>query len=200
MPNTFKDVPQPGDILSQSQSDLEHNFLYLQGALGKDHQIVIGDTDTGTTFEGRHLAVSLNNKGTSPAFPGDGTDSFFWSNTGDLWGRNATSPPLQLTNLNFSAQAMAPSTATGYANLTGGVSVQWGTITTAVNQADTAVTYAALGGKTFNAITWGVWTNIQRAGSNNVDTVYTFSYTAAGFSYHNTSASQKIFNWIAIGS
>ena len=66
MPNTFQDIPKGGDVLSQSQLDIEHNFLYLADTLGTslkagDHQVSIGGTDA-VQFEGRHLQVCFKNR------------------------------------------------------------------------------------------------------------------------------------------
>lgn len=142
MPNQFKDIPQPGDILATSQSDLEHNFLYIQGALGKDHQVVIGDTDTGTPFEGRHLQVSLKGQAASIAFPSDSVDSQIWSHSGNLFFQNGTAgQSFQFTTANSTAnfgsivnyQAAGGgfgSCTGGWTFLPGGLIMNYGSVTT----------------------------------------------------------------------
>ena len=110
MPNQFKDKPDAADLLSNSQSDLKGNFEYVQGALGKDHQVVFGDTDTGTTFGGRHKQVSLNNRGSAVAHPADGTSSFFYDNGGNTFWRNASVGPVQMTNATVPVAAASGAT------------------------------------------------------------------------------------------
>lgn len=135
MPNTYQDIPQPGDVLATSQGDIEHNYLYLANTLGTaqpnkvagtgsgDHQISIGGTDA-VQFEGRHVQVSLNNRGNiNLAMPGDGTDSLMWSSGGEIyWKNNIVASGVQMTN-NFSPNISVPN---GYTRtfLPGGIVIQ----------------------------------------------------------------------------
>jgi hypothetical protein len=102
MTYTFQDKPLATDILSQSQSDLRQNFDYEQAAFGKDHQTVFGNTNA-TTFEGRHLQVSLPDwsvvsspgtfpptTGVAPVFPSDGVDNQIYSYAHNIWSQNAS--------------------------------------------------------------------------------------------------------------
>jgi hypothetical protein len=126
MPNQFQDIPLAGDLLSISQGDLKQNFDYIQGSLGKDHQLVFGHTDTGTTFEGRHIQVSLNDRtNANLAMPGDGTDSLLWSSSGNLYWKDTTiASGVQITNKNVLPSAIANG---GFSFLPGGIMICWGT-------------------------------------------------------------------------
>lgn len=122
MPNTFQNIPNPSDLLSVSQGDIKGNFGYIQGALGKDHQIVFGDSDTGTSFEGRHLQVSLKNQNGSAPTITDGANSMIYSDNGNIfWTSASAAGPFQLTNLNGYLAA-----TNGYSFLPGGILLQWG--------------------------------------------------------------------------
>lgn len=123
MPNTLQNIPLATDLLSVSQGDLKQNCDYFVGALGKDHQIVFGDSDTGTVAEGRHLGLSLIDKG-AQAFPGDGTDSFFYSTAGNIFWRNASVGPVQITDKNVVPSAIQNK---GFTYLPGGIMLCWGT-------------------------------------------------------------------------
>lgn len=196
MPNTFQDKPLATDLLSTSQGDLKQNFDYIQGALGKDHQIVFGHTDTGTTFEGRHTQVSLNNRANANLpVPVDGVDTFFWSNNGDLFGRNSTSIAYQITGLTYGAGNGNP----GFLFLPGGMKLAFGTITPVANQTLTPVAYASA----FTSATFVVIITPKRTGSpTNVDQIYVNAKSNTGFSYFSTTtgAGFASFDYIAIGS
>jgi len=108
--STYLSIPNPGDILgSQSQPQLKANFDYLASTLGKDHQISIGDLST-TSFEGRHIQVSFNNRATNNVpMPGDGTNALLWSNAGNLYIRQNSS------FLGAQFTGPVPANATGFA-------------------------------------------------------------------------------------
>lgn len=130
MPNTYTDTPIASHTLAADQPNMEANFLYLANTLGtslsatKDHQISVGGVDT-ASFEGRHLSVSLKNKGLNPAHPGDGTDSYLWSNGGNVWGRNTTSSPILLTYFQGGQSLVANNGFTSIA----GIMIQYGSAT-----------------------------------------------------------------------
>lgn len=191
----FQDIPLAGDLISQSQGDLKANFDYLQASLGKDHQIVFGDTNM-TTFEGRHTQVSLKDRAnTNIPIPIDGVDSFFWSSGGDVWGRNTTSSALQLTGLTYSAANANP----GFFFLPGGMKLAFGTVTPVVNQSLTVVSYA----KTFSSATFVVIITASRTDSpQNSDSIYVNAKSASGFSYFATTTSTGFasFDYVAIGA
>src|ERR1700687_649090 len=126
MANQYLDIPQAGDILSTSQGQLEHNFLYLANTLGTssksgDHQIAIGNADN-ATFEGRHLQVCLKNRNALPPTAsgiGDGTDSLIYSNNGNLFlGSVAGAGAFQLTTYNSNTPLFG--TNTNYDNTASG--------------------------------------------------------------------------------
>lgn len=148
--NTYQDKPLAGDVLSVSQGDIEHNFLYLANTLGSaqpnkaggtgpgDHQISIGGLDN-VQFEGRHLSVSFKDQGGALAYPQDGTDAYMWSNGGNIFWGNATSGPFQLTTGNTGANFGGDATISpggpfttiihaGWTSLPGGLILQYGQI------------------------------------------------------------------------
>lgn len=115
MVKTYKDIPQPGDILATSQNDLENNMAYLANTLGQslkagDHQIGMNNVppssvhNDGVVFEGRHVQVSLNDRtGSPPTVAGiaDGTNSLIYSAGGELqFSSINNNGPYQLTTTN----------------------------------------------------------------------------------------------------
>lgn len=109
MANTFQDIPQANDILSDSQGDILGNFNYLVNTLGTsngkngDHAISIGGADN-VTFEGRHRQVCFNNRnGAAPTVAGiaDGTTAMFYGDNGNVFFSTAgTAGAFQLTRYN----------------------------------------------------------------------------------------------------
>jgi len=102
--------PPASQLLSVSQGILQTNSNYWLNTLGKDHSIFDGDNNL-TTFEGRHLQVSLFNQANDNLpFVGDGSDSQIWDSNGRLFWRNSTSAAILLTssnNLNGSVPIIA---------------------------------------------------------------------------------------------
>lgn len=66
MANTFQNIPNASDLLSDSQVDIKENFGYLATTLGQDHQIAFGDTDT-ASGEGYHKVIHYVKQGANPA-------------------------------------------------------------------------------------------------------------------------------------
>lgn len=200
MANQFKDIPLPSDLLSVSQSDLKGNFDYIQGALGKDHQIVFGDTDTGTTFEGRHLQVSLKSRANPNPNTTDGSNAVLFCNSNnELAYTNATlgaGTAVQLTSATISAQG----SAIGYSFLPGGVMIQWGKATT--TGLLTAFTFAGLGAKSFPSLAFSLTvTPLTNVINTNGQIFAITAFSTTGFSIGRSSAySGNIdFFYIALG-
>lgn len=105
-----KNIPQLGDLISNSQVDLLQNSQFWVDSLSKDHKIANGDT-SGTSFEGRHIQVALNDRADDNlAFVGDGANSQLWGSNGALWWRNSTSAAFKV--IDNSAQYFFPIRAT----------------------------------------------------------------------------------------
>ncbi len=202
MPNTFTDNPQASHTLANDQPNIQNNFRYIQGALGKDHQIVFNDSDTGTTFEGRHISVSLKDNGASPAFPGDGTDSFVWSHNGNLFYRTTTSGPFQFTTTatgsNFGGAAtVGNSVLSGWTFLPGGLIMNYGKVDSP-SGSSTAVTFS----QNFPTAILNVMLTPSRNNSNDkVVAVSSGSPGVNGFtiSYSSSDRPTSIY-WVAIGN
>jgi hypothetical protein len=196
MPNIFSNTPQATDILSQSQVDINTNMLYIQGALGKDHQVVIGDTDTGTQFEGRHLQVSFKNRAGVVANPGDGTSSFLYDNGGNLFWNNASTAAVQMTNQNVGVPVVA---ATGYSWLPGGLMIQWGTVAASISST-VAVNYAVPFAVTFTPVP--MVTPFRTVGGSVTVDVYVTGSSVNGFTINNAALSPTSlgYYWYAIGA
>lgn len=192
MPNTFQNKPDATDTLSTSQGDLKQNFGYIQGALGKDHQIVFGDSDTGTTFEGRHTQVSLNSRGNvNLAMPGDGTDSLLWSSGGNVYWKNTTvAAGVQMTN---SAVGSPLSASRGYTFLPGGLLLQWGDVVG--TGSPQTVTFTTGGGITFSTCYQVL---IISSNTTSIPVVTAISNTQFTFAYNNNGG--FTYRWMAIGA
>ncbi len=191
MPNEFTDNPNPGSqIQSVSRGLIRANFQYLQGSLGKDHQMVFGDTDTGTTFEGRHLTVSLwNQNNPDLPIPADGIDSYIWSSGGNVYWKNAiTATGVQLTNSNVgSPSAIANG---GYTFLPGGIMMCWGT--QAISGTSSTVTFPHGGFSTVFVCNASLNQPARRTG--------VVSLGIGGFQFQVDTSVSANFYWQAIGA
>ena len=94
----FTNSPSGGQVLKTSQVAMQTNMGYFAAVLGKDHQVVFNNLST-TTFEGRHLQISLlNQHGTSYTIA-DGDDQVVFSDVGTLksFSSLAGNPTFQIT-------------------------------------------------------------------------------------------------------
>ena len=188
MPNTFRDIPLAGDLISVSQADLKQNFDYIQGALGKDHQINFGSSDTGTSFEGRHKQLSLNNRNGGVPTITDGADSIVYGINGNLaWTSASSAGPVQLTNVKTNAVTNATS---GCTFLPGGILLQWG------NTANTGITTVVHFVNTFSTVYTCVAVPTQPDRTAAVTVVGNASFT---FVMDNAAPGQSI-RWFAVGA
>ena len=200
MSNFNPGVPTGTVNLDVDYQNLQNNNQQLDTSFGVGHTAF--SVNSSSTPAGYHKAIQMIPQ-SAPAFitnfgqlysqtvnDGINTDQELWWITGN--NRN-----IQLTR-NF-----VPTIATkGSTFLPGGLIMQWGTIS-GTPQADTAVNFTGSGGVgilNYPNNNFGVWTNMQRSGTNNVDTVYAFTFVTTGFSYRNTSSAIKTFNWFSIGN
>lgn len=125
MPNTLTDNPQASHILANDQPVMRANNLYYVNTLGKDHQIALNDSD-GTTFEGRHIQVSLNNRSNANLpWVSDGTDSLLWSNAGNIYFKSSlgTGLAFQMTTFNANNSSLFGLLVNNYTPQSGGGAV-----------------------------------------------------------------------------
>lgn len=188
--------PADGESLGSSKPKIRTNLDLLRTTLAINH------IDVNATGAGKHKFMQIP---ISPGvtLPGNVNEGLFYTKSGtntDLYySPDAGSKQYELTktdDANFATFATNP----GWTFLPGGLIIQYGTIAVPVSHADTAITFAGLGVKAFPNACFGVFANLQRSGTNNVDTVYTFTYLATGFSYRYTSSTIVPFNWFAIGN
>lgn len=179
-------IPQPGDIPSQSQGQILQNFQSLQNALDKNH-VTLSDT----TNRGLHKFLQMPEQGADPATA---------VNEGGLYCKDIGG----FTRLVFRQEnsgtviqmsGIDPLAATnGYTFLPGGILMQWGT--SAVVAGFQNILYNI----PFPNACFNVSITSQR-NSNNVDIVYLAGTNAVNFSARNTSAGGiSSINWIAIGN
>jgi hypothetical protein len=182
MPNTFTDVPIDSHTLAQDQDPMRQNFGYIPGALGKDHQIVFGDSDTGTPFEGRHMQVSLNNRhGAVPTVAGigDETNSLIYSDNGNLiFGSALGAGAFQLTTYNAAANFGGNATITiggftinnaGWTFLPGGLILMYANSLVLSNPSVTTIPFPFTFPNNVFAITFGLsYSGGNNPGANNV--------------------------------
>jgi hypothetical protein len=209
MPNTYKDIPQPGDILATSQGDIEHNFLYLANTLGTsskagDHQISVNGVDN-TSFEGRHRQVCLSNRnGGVPTVAGigDGTNALLYSNNGNIFFGSANGAgAFQLTTYN--AGSNFGGTNTGWTFLPGGLMLLYGVI--APNSSTTnTVNFAALTLPNFPTAIFQAQVTRQRTtsdpGSSYEYYVDNTTLAQTGFNIINRDGHTYGYYWMAIGN
>lgn len=216
------DHPLPDEIIADSQPILRQNSQYWFAALGKDHQIT-NNTQATASFEGRHTQVSLNDRADSNlAIPADGTNTFLWGSTRDLYWRSSnadqtvgvrmtTATPFSAagavtavqanarfaTNTNYQAAAVGfPSASGGWTFLPGGLLLQYGSIS-APGSGTGAVTFPIQ----FSAAPYSLTIGISRAsGSSSSQNFYVDTLTTSQFAYSTTSSGNNPVYWMAIGA
>jgi hypothetical protein len=191
---TFQDIPQPGDILSVSQVDLENNFAFLSQSLTKDHDIAFS-LNSATTEVGYHkkvtLEASINNNIAMPS----SADSLLFSFAGNIYWKNPTlAAAVQMTNANVGSPLIA---AFGYTFLPGGLMVQWGK--TASSGAPLLVNFSPV----FSATPYAVLTTVSSATANQSSQVTASNANSFTFAVYTgdtgaISSGKNVF-WIAIG-
>lgn len=110
-------IPQPTDILQQSQADLLANFQALKQLIDVNHSTF------GSATEGKHAQVAMPNLGVTPTF--SGTDGVFYTNTTSLAGgtsvfvkRPSPGMPIPITVFGGAAE--------GWSYLPSGILLKWG--------------------------------------------------------------------------
>jgi hypothetical protein len=130
-------IPQPTDLLSDSQQDLLNNFTAANTSFGINHYAF----DNGTVDNGKHKFVSLTTQGTtiagSPATAATDVAVYNRSQVGLDSGKQNLYYKFQNQGAGIGTDViltrfLSPVSATnGYTFIPGGFFVQWGVVTTA---------------------------------------------------------------------
>ncbi len=189
-------IPNPGDLLSDSQSQLKNNFQALDNIFAKDHF----EFSDSTANKGFHKQVRLVNQA-APGLAGASGALYAILYDGNSW-------PIWENALGstFLATSATQGSANGYASLPGGVLVQWGF--KAQTSTGTGTVTFATSNKSFITNCFMVITDAVYASNvatpNGTATVIIDSFTKSnlGFDYKmfTSSADIKGFYWIAIGN
>lgn len=223
MVKSYTDNPKPSHTLAADVQPINDNFLYLANTLGTslksgDHQVSINGADN-TSFEGRHLQLSLKNRSGAPptvAGLGDGVDSLLYSSNGNIFFDSiAQAGPYQLTTANstldvskfgtlnvtsittpYSGSGVTASTNSGWSFIPGGLIIQYGR---KVNPSDRGSINFPVA---FPTNVLGVFINFGRNATSTdsfwLDTAR--PNTLGTFSFRGSTAGADIFYWYAIGN
>jgi hypothetical protein len=189
MPAYNPNIPQPNDLLSDSQGDILQNF----GAANTSFAINHYEFDDATAKNGKHKFVSFPPQGASPVTV-VGELALFSKTLASgvalfLTRDNNTVFDVQLTTSSIVAPA---SIINGYTFLPGGLLMQWGT--SAVISGTSTINFNV----PFSAPAFNVQiTGISAATSQ--DVIYLVSTTSNNFTYRNTSSTLVQVNWCSIG-
>lgn len=129
-------IPQPGDFISQSQSQILTNFAQLYTVFGQDH---IEYDDSTTADRGKHKQVTMKELAVAPATTA--TEMALYtkdvSGTTRLFYRQPSSgTEVQMTGAFLAAQ-------NGHSLLFGGIKIVWGRDTIASGTGTKAVTFVS---------------------------------------------------------
>ena len=178
-------IPQPGDLLSQSQADILANFAAIQTWIAVNHGIF------GAADDGKHKWVSLPNQGADVVTVAHEKAIYAkqsaLSGVAELFIRNESSGTI--TEFTSSTQAVS-----GYTRLPSGILIKWGTGNTGSNAATTANFEATIA---FNAIYIAVAARQGQAGD--AGPMYVQSFNVNSITVYNASANVRAFYYIAIG-
>jgi len=189
--------PQPqskGSTLVGTRDQIRANFEIIRDDFAINH---VAYDETG---EGKHKFMQMPESGAD--FDNNDSAPSTAANEGALYTKEADS----VTNLFFRQESdgaeiqLTSSQGATNANpgttfLPGGLLMQFGSFTGA-SKADTTVTFNV----PFGTAPYSVVVTMNREGSNNVDTFYAHTLTTTNFQARNTSSSNRIGYYIAIGS
>lgn len=181
-------IPNPSDLLSNSQSQIKANFGQANTLFGKDHF----PFDIGTAAAGTHKKSTYTDT-VAPGFAGGNACEYSQKLGGDSWPvwQNTAGPTVMLSsNTNNSAN--------GFCSLPGGMLIQWGQVILPGTSGLVTFPKAFLIG-TFPL---NVQLTLQRTSAGNPQTAYVDDgtpFTNAKFGYLTTSAGSQVLYYIAIG-
>lgn len=199
---TLTNSPISTHTLAVDQPLMLANDQYYYTALGKDHQIVLGHSANATPGqptlgEGRHMQVTFLEDTANPTLQtADMAIGMIWMHLNDLFFRNATIGPVQLTD---SASGVPISAPTGRSWLPGGICIQWGQGTTN-SSGNSTITFAPAFGTFFTALL----TRIETSSDNRGFVQFTaIPNNMTGQVKMRSSSGSSIagdYLWLAIGS
>jgi hypothetical protein len=202
MTYSLTDAPIASHTLANDQPLIENNNLYWANVLLKDHQIgAVGGTNSGVTFEGRHIQVAFSNRNGSPPTVsgiGDGTNALLYSNNGNIFFGSATGAgAFQLTTYNSGSNFGG--TTNGWTFLPGGLILQYGQVASPGTSGQVTFPIAFPSG----SAPFSIQVTLERGSGNQTVTVDNGSTNAAPnstkFGYLSSSGGSNFVFWIAIG-
>jgi len=207
-------IPQPGDLLSQSQQDILNNFSQANTAFGTDHTPFDVNTNVGF-HKPIHMLVSADPGGTAgtftaysksytPNYPGATADT-------QMFGETAGATILQLSGTQNATNLISGKNYTSGFAWVGGILLVWGEViqTFSAGRTRATTTFQNATNKTipfpnkcFIVFTTplndsGSLPSSQRFISISIETQTTTSFD---WLVNTDSSSYTGFNWIAIGN
>lgn len=189
-------IPQPNDLLSESQGDILGNFQTLNTVYGTNHY----PFDNATVGEvGKHKFVSMPVIAAAPATTStEGALYFKTVGPGSalfMVRDNNAGTEVQLTTASV---GNVQSATNGYCWLPGGLFMQWGTTSPASGSSNQAVVFPV----PFASTPFNIQVTGFRAGSSPGTSdrwVSTTGLSASGFTIFNDGSHSFQFMWLAIG-
>ncbi len=183
-------IPQPGDLISNSQADILGNFTQLNAQYGIDHVAFNTGSGNGSGF---HKQVTIP----TPL----GSDPTLTSNTGEFYTKQVsavTFPFFANASTVWQLAGKKLAASNGYTTLPGGFLMQWGNYQITGSGTSTSVTFPIAFSTSIYAVVsmpinvggFNVQNNIAGATSTG-----TTGFTAVRPSTSGTA----IYNYIAIG-
>jgi hypothetical protein len=189
-------IPQPNDLLSESQGDILDNFQSANTTYGINHY----PFDNATVGQiGKHKYVGMPVLGAAPATTStEGALYFKTVGPGSalfMVRDNNAGTEVQLTTASVGNVSSATN---GYCWLPGGLFLQWGTTTPASNSTIQSVSFNV----PFSSTPYNIQVTGYRAASSPGTTdswVSTANLSANGFDIFNSGGHSFQFMWTAIG-
>lgn len=195
-------IPQPGDVKSQSQPQLLGNFQAINTAFTVNH-VAFDLAD-----QGKHKFITMPVQGAAPAF-GAGENGFYNLNNATTtknelyvqhqWNAGAVATAFTASKMSNTAAAGC---VNGWAYLPCGLLVKWGQTAAPAPVTSVAITpTATAGGPAFTQAFRTYVSGYQTAGLTNFTCGETGTLNVNGnfTAYCNNSAANTFINWLVIG-
>ena len=186
-------IPNPGDLLSDSQSQLKNNFQALDNVFAVDHF----EFSDSTANKGFHKQVRMINQATvGPALGTANGALFAGLVSGNSW-------PIWKNSLGSTVMLSGPTnnSISGYVYLPGSILLQWGRVTGKTGAWPTTDQTQNFN-TPFNVAAYTVYTTFIGPTSNSTGDICINTLNAANFHWQFTGASGASFDgfyWLAIG-
>ena len=182
------DIPQPGDIPSQSQDQILQNFQSLADAQDRNH---VSLTNVTLTDRGKHNFLQMPEQGSAPATAANEGGVYTKeasSITNLFWRQESNGTEVQMTNI---APTYDAGNFRGYTFLPGGLLIQYGFVNAVVTNT-VVITFPVA----FSADPYTVTANSNTISLNPIaiTSIGTTSFTAGRLA----TTSIRIY-WMAIG-